>query len=210
MGRGKVKRGIIVDVDWTIWNLHDMSIPAAEEIYGFPYREEDMDDWNALRNIYGDDFISIFLRAIDHNNIQKRKMFPEVADTLMLIKNMGFVIHFVTHNYYNPPVYEIHLERWIHHHMPDLDFHCSVIPPEYDKLEFARDLDIYEPWGIIDDKPDTILAAIEQGVPFIASKVWPHNKNIVLDPNQRVMGFENWTNVPKLVRAIVELEKEVA
>lgn len=194
-----MKKGIIVDLDSTIWDINDLCIPAAERLFGEPYTREELTHWDALKDKYGDNFFNIYTEGLKVEDIPKRKLYEGAAEVLLrLHEEFGFIIHFITHNEAIPNEMEIYLEKWIHDSIPDLKFYMTVLNKQRSKIDFANGLRIYDLVGLLDDKPATIEEAVSKNIPLISAKRHLYNEE-VRSRYPQVQEFDSWWEVPDLL-----------
>lgn len=195
-----MKKGIIVDIDSTIWDINDMCIPAAEKLYPKigPYSRDELTHWYALRDKYGKDFFNIYIEGLKPETIDDRQMYEGVDEALISLKEMDYIIHFITHNEAIPHEMEIYLEKWIHDSIPDLKFYLTVLNNQLSKIDFANKVKVYDLWGMIDDKPATLQEGVDKEVPFLATINTLYNQE-VREENPQIQGFDSWDEVPQLV-----------
>ncbi len=140
-----MKKAIIVDLDSTVWDINDLCIPAAAELYPKigPYTRDELTHWYALKDKYGKNFFDIYIEGLKPEKIPTREMYEGVGDALLSLREMGYLIHFITHNEHNPAEMEVYLEKWIHDSIPELNFYLTVLNNQQSKIDFANGLIIF-------------------------------------------------------------------
>lgn len=205
-----MKKGIIVDLDSTIWDINDMCIPASAKLYPEigPYTREELTHWYALRDKYGKDFFDIYVEGLKPELIPEREMYEGVDRALTsLNKRFDYVIHFITHNEAMPNEMEIYLEKWVHDSIPSLKFYMTVLNDQRSKIDFANKVRVYDLEGIIDDKPATLEEAVEKEVPMIMTINTNYNEE-TRENHPEIIGFDHWDEVTKLVSRFRRAQKE--
>jgi 5'(3')-deoxyribonucleotidase len=186
-----LKPVLCVDVDSTIWDTGAWVCAAVQELTGETLDMDRITTWTHVLDTYGEETTTaIFDRVFDPERVRDREPYrdaPEVLRTLQ--QNHGIQLHFITHN--DPRIIGPHLEPWLKTHF---GHGVGLTVTTRDRLDILDELDAF---GLIDDRPNTIIRAADAGL-WTAARLQPWNRTLVASRSD-VHGFSDWREVPDLL-----------
>jgi hypothetical protein len=186
-----LKPTLCADVDSTIWNTGARVCSAVLDITGESLNTDRITTWTDVLDTYGEKTTTaIFDRVFDPERVRDRQPYPGAPEVLRALQErQGIAIHFVTHN--EPEIKAPHLEPWLRTHF---GANVGLTVTMEDKLGILDELGAF---GLIDDRPDTIVRVADAGL-WAAAKIQPWNRDL-LTRRSDVHGFSHWQEVPNLL-----------
>jgi hypothetical protein len=197
-----LNRTLYIDIDSTIWPAEEQYSQAAKELFGKELKSNQWYTVDELLDVFGPDYRKIFSYALQPQRMPLRKLYPHVYTTLLTLTAIGFKLHFISHNEHR---FQPAIRSWLRKKLGNIQFNLTVQPVEVlDKVQYMG-FDPYA-WGIIEDKTDTLVDAVESGYISIA-KTQPWNLTAV--QQYGILSFETWDELPTLVKRALRISEEV-
>lgn len=202
-------RTMYIDIDSTIWPAEVEYTRSEMRMHGTDDLIKNWYDVPELEAKYGKDYKDIFWDALNPRKVLDRVTYPGFETAVLRLRyEYGFNIHFITHNPF-PGQMEAPLRTWFHHIFMDV---AGFVPrlTVYEEDNCKADTMKADPtaWGIIEDKPSTAQAALEQGYKvYMKLHVW--NREYV-EQNCLVRGFDDWVKLPGMVEQDLTNERRTA
>jgi hypothetical protein len=188
-----LNRTLYIDIDSTIWPAEEQYSKAAKELFGKELKSNQWYTVDELIAVFGSDYRKIFSYALQPQRMPLRKLYPHVYTALLSLTALGFRLHFISHNEHR---FQPAIRSWLRKKLGNIQFNLTVQPVEVlDKVEYMT----YDPyaWGIIEDKAETLIDAVEADYISIAkSQPW----NLTVAQQYAILSFETWDEVPALVK----------
>jgi hypothetical protein len=171
------------------------------ELYGTPFG----DDWYDTAELvekFGPNYSDIFKHALDPEQVQDRELYPFVAAAVTKLYQMGFGIHFMSHNP-NPSKMYLPVHMWLDDYI-HINYELTIFGARNDKISTMRE----DPkaWAIIEDKPSTLVKAQKNGYVTLARR---HPWNLDVIAKHDIMSFDNWAVVPEMLWSRLQSGREI-
>jgi 5'(3')-deoxyribonucleotidase len=186
-----LKPRLCADVDSTIWDTGAWVCSAVLDITGETLDMNTITTWTHVLDTYGErTTTAIFDRVFDPERIRYRDPYPGAPAVLRALQERhGIEIHFVTHN--DPEIMAPQLEPWLRIHFgPKVGITVTM----GDKLGILEELGAF---GLIDDRPDTIMRVADAGL-WAAAMKQPWNRDLLTSKSD-IHVFSHWREVPNLL-----------
>lgn len=192
---------LYVDIDSTIWPLNDYMHDAMLSLTGIHINHEDVTTWDYYFNlgVERELVLEAFDIALSPDKVADRPLYDGVADALLRLSETGFHVHFLSHNPCPKPLHDA-VYNWL---MSKLMFPYSltIFGARNCKVAFMREDS--EAYGIIEDKPSTLIKAHKSEFVTIAKRQpW----NLTTIEEYGIMSFDAWREVPKLVTGVERVD----
>lgn len=181
-----------LDVDSTVWDLTAWVCEAVLDVTGENLKPEECTTWTHVLDAYGEPAtMEIYTRSLSPERVREREPYPGSAEVLRYLQEeRGVKVHFITHNW-DPEAMTPSLEPWLKQHFGS---EVGLTVTTEDKLGILEELGAF---GMVDDRPGTIERVADAGL-WAATMLQPWNRELVVD-HPKIMGFENWIEVPDLL-----------
>lgn len=188
---------IYIDIDSTIWNFNDPFHAVIRESTGIDVVYDDVDCWDYYFNIGipAEKIKKCFDIALHPDKVQQRQFFPGVLESLPELYQMGYNIMFLSHNP-KPAQLTPAIDMWLFNNLV-IPYKLKIFGARNCKIEYMREQG--DAWGIVEDKPSTLVKAHKSEFNVLAIKQ-PWNLKIVEEYG--IVSFNDWSEVPKLVEEI--------
>lgn len=181
-------RTLYVDLDSTLWPAEDLYTDALTKI--------SMTDF-LMQDLYKDNdqqVVNSFIDAILNDDIDERELYPGAAASLTeLVWEHEFDVVIITHNP-KPEERGPGMEAWLRREFP-FDFEFKAMEAEHCKIETMQEDE--NAWGIIEDKPATLVKAAEMGYNTYAL-LHPWNLKTVKE-HTGIRGSAHWSDLQVMI-----------
>lgn len=180
------KQTIYCDLDSTVW--------PAEKEYAKALAESGLtfDMRDVYKETNGEDIVDLFVGALKPENVRSRLFYRGFLRAAYEL-HQDFDIHFVSHNP-NPDKLYKEVEAWLCNYLY-IDFQLDIYSDNRCKVEHM--LEEGNAYGIIEDKPSTLVKAVDNGFKAYGF-VQPWNLE-TLRNDSRIKGFTHWSHLVQLV-----------
>lgn len=183
---------IIVDVDGTLYDTKPVFVRQFSARHGITIADGEITEWNFWKyHITLEEFLALIAEGLHSaEEIGAAKLYPAVAATLRAWRRAGSQIFIASDR---AEAAGEHTRRWLTTNgLPVDDLVCA---PGLDKIDYAQRVGA---GLIIDDKPDTITAALDAGL-AVATIIHPYNRNEAALPG--VTAAADWAELRRALKA---------
>lgn len=174
-----------LDVDGTIWSCYERAFEYIERLTGDHLSHEDMTSYDYLFERYSPEVaIEAFAFATDPAYCFRRILYRGCHPALRSLARHGVDIRFITHTY-DPDLMREPVTEWLRLLFGNAE--VDVLHHTESKADRLLEVGAF---GIVDDKPETLLEVADEGL-LAMTLIQPWNKETVAS-RDGIVGFESW------------------